>query len=547
MNKFPYMHPREIILVLALFVLLALVLGNGMEIISCPSPDDDAFYVRKSLSLLGSWSDSATLKEIGSPLFFRLVRTACIPLRIAFGVGYALALFLAWLELRRWRFPAWLSLVATLVPLFMPAQYSVFSRATADPLSVILSLCLFVACLAVYRRNGCWLSTTGAGIVAAMIWLNRPEGTLGILPVIFTLALLRFKKEGDVPPPGFRKITTRIAAVIAILLATMLCIDTVNRVHYGFFAPTIMKAAPLDRTLKRLSSIDDGEPPVPGRPVSKRAMELAFKNSPSMALARQYWSDNTDGKGWSSSNFRDYSPADGSVDGGHFHFAFRYSAAAVAGSNTRAQLRYFQQTAGELESAMRRGALPRRSVPGNALGPSFNIASPGLWKSVWETSRLMLGGGGDILKPSDTADTEQNLMFDFACSRRGGLLPAGTDYVQIRGWMALGDKSGIIDQIFPETMPGESTFHIVNRPDVPQALYGRRIDPANCGFELTVPAGDAAKMILLVSANGHKERFPALELMGMKDTEIIRGMSALMWMKSVRLPLRYFRRLKMRQ
>jgi len=496
------MKPREIFVALAAFVLLALALDAGTEINSYPSPHDDAFYVMKSLTPSGTWSHLASIKEIASPLFFGVVRFLNLPLRMAFSLGYALALFGLLLELRRWPLPPAACWLAALLPMFAPSHYWVFCRPTADPLAVMLSVCLFAACLALFRRKADLKSTLCAGIIASLAWLNRPEGILSAFTVIFTLLLVAAMESGAGRARQWRLIASRIAVIAVMLGSAMAGICVFNRVHYGFAAPTIIKAAPFQHALKQLMAIDDGAPPRRFVPLSKHALAMAFEKSPTMARARSFWEDNSDGRGWSS----DARESDGSIGNGHIQWALLDAAAAMAGPKPVDELLYLQQVGDELEAAMKRGELPRRFVISTAIGPAFTPFKTGFWQALWRVGRPLLGGDGNITQPGDTAPGEQNRIFDIACNRRGALIrETGPPSVKMHGWMALADLSDIPSSIFLDGPHAGTTFQCTNRPDVPIALLGKSIDQANCGFELTTPVSGADETFLIASgANFHE-------------------------------------------
>jgi len=496
------MTAREILKALAVFLVLAVILGAGTEIVSTDSVYDEAFYVTKSMHLLDRWSNIDTIKEIGSPLFFALVRSVSIPLRVAFGLGYALSLLLLWRELRQWAFPAAACWAAALLPLFIPAQFKVFSEPTADPLLVVLWVCQLAACLALYRRGAGWGCTMLAGLVAVMTWLDRPEGILSAVSVIFIIALAVMKKR----PGGGKRLpvlVSRAALVVAMQATAMIAVATLNKVYFGLPAATMMRDADFQRALKLLVSIDDGEPPRPYRMVSRRAMELALANSPAVASVKSYWENNYDYKGWSGNPPPMYDPGDGSPDGGHFLWAFRDSMIMAAGGNVSDELRYVKQVGDELQGAMDRGVLHRRFVFSSVLGPAATPFSARYWRSFFKVGRYFAAGAGPIIPPVDTAASGQDRMYDEACSRRVALI--FKPVAHIRGWIVMEAPPHVPESISPAVTSRDVSFNVENRPDVVRTLFGGQTGPAECGFSMDGPADLIRDATLIVSGNGVQE------------------------------------------
>ena len=490
----------EVFAAFIIVVLISLFLSSSSEVVCIASPHDDEFFVLKSIHPAAHWP-LATIKELGAPLFFRLLRFLGCPFRVGFSLAFGLANFAVWWELRRWPFPGWLSWSAMLFCLFLPIQFFVFSRPTADPLSTALVLCLLAASLAIVRRSADKVSVVVASVVVALFWLDRPEGLLAVVPLLGSILIATLLRTARTAEFDFKSmlafIVKRWAIALCPLLLTCLAVCSFNLKNYGIFAPTVMSAPPFQYAWRQLVSIDTGEPYQPCRPVSKRALELACNVSPSMNSTRVHWLNNLDGKGWSHISETNkymlarYIPVDGSISGAVFQWALLDVLSRTAGVEDRSRIELAQKIGDELEDAFRKKQLVRRPVISPIIGPGIMpFLSKRALGSVFLVSSAAVTGWSPNDPLTDDNSLEMIATFNEACLRRKHLIPASTDSnIKVSGWIVNSKSPEALLSMSLSSANEDVSLQTVERPDVLHALAHRIGGPAPFGFSLTVPVG----------------------------------------------------------
>jgi len=495
---------------LALAATLTLSMVHGFEIIAGPFSHDDLWYQRKSLALSNDLANVGTIKELVTPLFMSLVSTIGLPLHLVYALLLVLTAHLGFLELRSWSWSRPAAWCASFGILIIPAQIIVLSRSTADPLAALMTLAVLIGSLAIVRTGAARAPILMTALAMTVGWLNRPEGILLALPALLAIALAWSCRTSDWARRNWVK---RVTPFVLVPLGAWIAVSVYNESNYGFFAPTVLQAKPMQRALKAVMAIDDGATVQPYR-FSVKAMELAAGASPSFARSKTWWDAELDGHGWGMD-----SP--GAIDGGHFQWALLESS-LVVGTHYRDRLAYLGAIAQELESAFAAGRLHRRMVLSPAVGPGFSLVSGRFFASLANIALPMVGGDGPINPVVDVGGRQWREVADRACNRRDWNTSPDVG-ATLGGYITLPALQVGPDWLGLELSTAELTP--VARPDVVSNEFGRRDGSSLCGFSLVLPARNGDTTIpgspetlsgnLLVGHTNGCERIPLAALENM--------------------------------
>ena len=400
----------------AFVVLVAIVLGfgYGQEVIAWNFPVDDYYFLLRSESWHLMGSHFASVKEPLYPLFLHLPRALGIQLRTFEAGAYGAAIFVLWLQLLRLtgsKTVAWLSVL----PLSLCAyQHPVFNRVTYDALQLILTPLSFAAAIGLYVERGSRRMLALNGLMAGLQALTRPEGILFILPAMAALALVAYQGF----PTGIRAATwafvKKAVVIAAIPFGMQEALSAANAWDYGYWAPTLVKSHNYQACLKDLMAIAPPPSAVTRYvPVQRSALEMAYRASPSLALAKPYFALNLDGKGWSNGQYKEHEAQEGNIMGGYFQWALLEGGAWVTGEDTRALNAYFGRVKGELDRAFANGSLPHRTVLATFVGPEYSLFSQVFFSSAVAVAKRILNFTPTPLPESFGAWPEPKVENDF--------------------------------------------------------------------------------------------------------------------------------------
>ena len=411
---------------LLVFVGVPLLYSGGQEIISSAALHDNYYFLLRSESIDLGGSYFAAIREYTYSLFVALPRAFGLNLRDFEVACYGAGLFALWIQtckLTKSAFVGWFAVIPLTV---LTHQHVVFNIVTTEVLQLILTPLSFASAILVYRRRGSLGSSLLAGLVAGLQVATRPEGLLFLFPPLLALAFAAASKWSD---EDLRSELTRLlqqAAIVCLIPFLFLQgLSAINKLEFGFWAPTIVATQEFKGALSALMSIDPSETsPSRFAPVPLAAMEKAYEVSPAFRKAKFFFDENSRGSGWSSYNFRGYEPEDGSISGGHLRWALLHACYVVAGSQPKAMLAYLGDIGRELRAGFASGRLQERHYISDTLGPQFSVIDPNFWKSVAKIGGyLLLQNGPDMPEVTVVSDApEVESDYDRLALRRASRL-----------------------------------------------------------------------------------------------------------------------------
>ncbi len=512
------------VLIVLVLVIVPCLYSSTQEIYATYSPHDDYYFLMRSLDFKLMGSHLAPIKEYLYSAFLAVSRTTGFSLRTFEVACYGLALYFLYRQVRGLQKSSTVAFLSVFPLSLFVYQHPVFNHTTYDALQLILTPLSIGSALQILSRRGSPCSIVTAGVIAGLQTLTRPEGFLFVAPPLIALLWVGGRSAFGMNKDG-KKLLYRTVLLVLFPLLFQQGMSAVNRLAFGFWAPTIIKAKDFQSALSALMSID----PEIGHvdlyaPFPKTSMQLAYKVSPEFSKAKPFFEENINGKGWSGYAPPKYRPEDGSLAGGWFQWALLDASLFVVGSKPDAILSYLKQVSNEINSGFETGILKKRSLLSSALGPNFSVWSPQFWSSLRKIGMRLIGYGPPILPslprvlPASHAHVESD--FDRLALRRTALL--GINGWKLEGWLLnpeLGMPSNIwLDQ---EASAADIRLNLIQRPDVAKAILGETSDPSSClcGIYLTSPGTSAGK--LLVSYEEQTIEIPIDRLKAAKPGEAI--------------------------
>lgn len=511
----------------ALFALASITMayGSGQEILTIGSPHDDYYFILRSATFnFAQYGEyHSAIKEYLYSLFVGLSRVYALSLRSFEALSYAVALFWLWdqtAKLTKSYLIAWLTVVPLAVFTY---QHPVFNRATYDALQLILIPATFASAFQIFSKRGNITSLVVAGLIAGLQILTRPEGALFILPPMVSLLFVSGMAFVQTRPLlGIRRFLWGMALVCAIPFLLQQGMSAVNKLAFGFWAPTIIKSPEFEGAFSALMSIKPaGSSTHRYAPFPKSSMEFAYKESPEFRKAKPFFDQNIDGNGWSQWASAGYRAEDGSVAGGWLQWAILDASAVVAGPHPKAMLAYLSAVTREIQSAFDRGKLEKRRVILTAVGPEFSIFEPYFWASATRIGAILLNYADPLLPVISSVSPYRDVELNFnrLALRRTALME--TQRWGVSGWIvnpSLGAPHHIaLDQ---EAQDAGIRLSVLNRPDIAKSILGLDTKPTSmymCGFELNSPGSSAGA--LTVRYDGQATDIPLNKLKTIKPGE----------------------------
>ena len=516
---------RSPFLAFLVFLGIPLLYSGGQEIVAKLELHDSYYFLLRSESydLWGYYF--APIREYTYSLFVFLSRALGFHLRTSHVLCYGASLFALWFQtvkLTRSPFIGW---VAVLPSTVLTYQHPVFNTVMADVLQLILVPLSFASAIMIYRSGGALVSSLIAGLVAGLHVATRAEGFLFLAPPLVALV---FVCTSSVNKLGrrteFLRILRGTVIVCLIPVAFLQALSAVNKVNFGFWAPTIMTTDEFKGAYSALMSIEPAEgSPRRFAPVSVSALERAYEASPAFRKAKFFFDENSHGKGWSGYAFRRYRPEDGSIDGGQFRWALLHAISVLAGNESKAMLAYLDEVTRELRAAFDSGRLKERSFISETLGPQFSIVEPWFWRSLEEIGRSLVHLEEPYLPEIAVADTppEVESNFNRLALRRPRLVESPDWRVTVR---FLGQPMGPLHDISLNRRANKAKIELkmIEADGLPRVGEQPIVIGAGrqwIGFELRSPGSKSGELILAFDRG--KVRIPLVELASMgAGTEI---------------------------
>lgn len=230
-------------------------------------------------------------------------------------------------------------------------------------------------------------------ISLALFWNIRSEG-LWILPSYFVFSIfLLYNCKKNLKYSKLKYFSAILLPILSIVVVKY-AIEFQNMQYYNV-AVTHENAEPnFVNALKLLSQLD-AEKHHPFVPISKKAMEQAWKVSPHFAELKNYLSQQIDGKGWSKFGCEWMGICD-EIAGGWTVWAIR-DAAAFAGKYSSAlqASEFFKAVAKEIQQACDNNIIICSNNPtGNILSPPLKLIDiPRIFQSFLKLSSLLFTFG----------------------------------------------------------------------------------------------------------------------------------------------------------
>ena len=373
---------------------------------------DDALFVRGAINFLsGRWLgpyDNMTLaKGPVYPIWVAMAWMSGLPLLVAQGLAYALALVVLVRGLRPWLWSEPSAYFLFLILLFNPATYAIGQlRVMREGLYVPLTI--FILALLVWWMR--WrtqplahraLAAVVTGLVIGCYWCTREEG-LWILPAVGA-ALLRAADLNLRPVLAHvrtskpaRRLLAAEAGLLALIAASAcgvtLGFGLINSRYYGVADVVELKQSEFLSAYGSLARIKVPAGPKHHVVISHTGLEKAFDNSPALAELRPYFSGEG-GRDWvnASCEYYQVSPCDGDIRARDFVWALRDAVATVGRHASATEARaYYARVGAELAAACDGGRL-------DCLPPRRTMAPPFRFEFVGGTLREAKNGLAYIL------------------------------------------------------------------------------------------------------------------------------------------------------
>lgn len=466
-----------LVVVIGAFKLL-LVANQEIVLESC----DALGYVSQANQIDVNFGLGAT----GYTVWLWLVKLLSIPQRIGIELLWLTSAgFLSFSIFPRGR-KRWMVLPVFLAAALIPQTYYLFDRALTDG----YYLCLSAMALGFSIRALCGSnlrvrlpSLAGLGVFIGLMAITRNEGILLLSFLVGWAVLLgvhdwRSKKKPakDALIGAIR--TLAVAGAFAIVIPTGLVLH--NGWRYGVFTLNFPEMPSHMRLLKSLAAIDTGEPNPRFVPISRKAREMAYTQSPTLARFREEV-ENPANIYHKSSQAAIGLP--GEIGGGWIWHVFNAAAPSLGITSFQVLDSTYRQATVEINEGFRSGKLQRRFVPHPFLGKDISMWAPHLGSGFLHALKCVI----EPIWPMDDAELTpfERSMFDRACLRRISL---ANNTVRIQGWVFSKNPDFPITGISTSegSMAKDAASVSDPRLDVQQTQSkGDFKPPSGCGFTLS--------------------------------------------------------------
>lgn len=508
-------------------ILGKLLLIGGNEIVAMPY--DSLEYIRQAA--YGIYSIGSTPK--GYPLWLWITHFFGVPQRLVIELLYlSSSLMLAYFIGRVASSKVGLSVLFLLA--FSPNSFFLFDKALSDGFYMCLTLvgvALSVAIMFSQRGSrGYWIKALALGWIFGLMLITRNEGPLVVVWIawlVLLLWLLVWGRESNTIL--FRKLQSALSLIFVLAVAAYGTAGAVDLMHFlttGVAASSLATIPSHIDLLKNLARIDTKEAPVRFVPITKRAREMAYAESPTLRDLKSIIESPENPYQVAS---RQHNIPEGEIGAGWiWHIINSAAFGKVGGHGARGVDAYYGKVNQELESAFSRGALQKKFVIHPLFGSNLFAGVDYFPSSLLRVVGMSLSA--DRFQPD--MGTESGL-FDRICLRRTTLADSITRQ-PIQGWAIL-DKPGSnrVESVQIETEYGQggvkesslTTASKMQRDDVVEGYKkAEGIIPAVFGFraELGAVRGELKKIIYVLS-NGHNIEVDAPFKKGVSSVGIADG------------------------
>ncbi len=447
-------------------VLLKYFLIANQEIVT--EPHDALNYVTQADRLSVNFGLGAT----GYTVWLAAGKALSLPQRIGIELLWlASAAFLCYQIFGGRRRPLAM-LVLFAAAAFAPQTYHLFDRALTDGYYICLSAVALGFCIRSLRTRGLsgrLPSLIGMGAVFGLMAITRNEGIL-LMPFLACWAFLLGLVDWSRGVRPMRKMISGAAGALviagasaAVLPATMILY---NGWRYGVLTLSFVEMPGHMRLLKALARIETGERNRRFVPVSRKAREMAYAKSPTLArFAPEVENPET--------SFQKESLAaiglPGEIGAGWIWHVFNSAAGPLGVAAPRDLDATYRQATREIEEGFQ--SAPRRFVPHPFLGGDASAWLPYLGDGLSHAVRCVLSPTERMenadLSPADTS------LFDRICLRRTSLTQRT---VCVRGWVYSADPNHPVTSVSTSSEPTPDNGFPVNIP------RGGNHPPSTTGF-----------------------------------------------------------------
>jgi len=445
-------QPRIVWSVILLVVVLKFFLIANQEIVT--EPHDALNYVTQADRLGVNFGLGAT----GYTVWLAVCKVLSVPQRIAIELLWlGSAAFLCY-QICDGRRRPWAMLALFAAAAFAPQTFHLFDRALTDGYYICLSALALGFCIRSFRGHGLsdrLPAVVGMGAIFGLMAITRNEGILLMAFLACWGILLGLADRGRGVRP-MRKIVPGVAGALliagvsaAILPGTIIFY---NGWRYGVPTLTFVEMPSHMRLLKTLARIETGEPNRRFVPISRKAREMAYAKSPTLArFAPEVENPET--------SFQKESlkaiGQPGEIGAGWIWHVFNSAAGPLGVAAPKDLDATYRQAIREIEEGFR--SAPRRFVPHPFLGGDASAWLPYLGDGFSHAVRCVL----TPLERMENADLSaaDRSRFDRVCLRRTSLTQRAAC---VRGWVYSTDSNHPITSVSTAIEPTPDNGFPVN-------------------------------------------------------------------------------------
>lgn len=468
-------HPRIVVAAILSVVLLKFFLIANQEIVT--EPHDALNYVTQADRLGVNFGLGST----GYTVWLAACKAMSVPQRIAIELLWlGSAAFLCY-QICDGRRRPWAMLALFTAAAFAPQTFHLFDRALTDGYYICLSALALGFCIRSLRGHGLserLPAVVGMGGIFGLMAITRNEGVLLMAFLACWAILLGFIDWGRGVRP-MRKMIPGVAGALLISGASAAILPgfmiLYNGWRYGVPTLTFVEMPSHMRLLKTLARIETGESNRRFVPISRKAREMAYAQSPTLArFAPEVENPET--------SFQKESlkaiGVPGEIGAGWIWHVFNSAAGPLGVAAPKDLDVTYRQAIREIEEGF--PSAPRRFVPHPFLGGDASAWLPYLGDGLSHAVRCVISPPERMenasLSPADTS------LFDRVCLRRTALTQRT---VCVRGWVFSADPIHPITTVSTAIEPTPDNGFPVNlaRPDLRDHMVRDGvIHPSSPGF-----------------------------------------------------------------
>jgi hypothetical protein len=357
---------------------LAVFLNWNSSIFPLGGPHDSLKFIGMAETIVkGEWLgpyDHMTL--IRSPVYsFFIAANAFIgwPLHLFQQTIYLVSILILAFALRGAGLSSWRVVVISILCIFNPLPFYcanfVASEAGYLPAATCVlagALGLTAACPGSRIHYFFWIVVISISL--PLFWYMRPEG-IWIVPFLFVCGLQLLKIARGIDPFPWLRVLPAVLIPMACIYGLGYGIRSMNQQYYGIPVIHELEEQELRRAFGWLTRLAP-HAQRPYVPISRDAMDQAYKVSPHFALLKPFMSQQVNGQGWTKSGCEWMGICD-EIAGGWAVWAIRDAAASVGMYASAPKARnFYAAVAEEVQEACSNGEIQcSKNITGNILAP----------------------------------------------------------------------------------------------------------------------------------------------------------------------------------